>query len=134
MNIEQVTGACGAEITGVSLDSLSNAEFDQVHTALLDHGVLFFRDQNISLDAQVAFANRFGPLEVHPIVDGMDENPRITKVPKPAGESASFGTGWHTDNSFFEAPSMGSVLYGKTIPPFAGDTLFANQYLPYEAL
>ena len=74
-----------------------------------------------------------GP-EVHPIVDGMNENPKITKVLKPAGESASFGTGWHTDNSFFEEPSMGSVLYGKTIPPFGGDTLFANQYLAYEAL
>ena len=64
----------------------------------------------------------------------MNENPKITKVLKPAGESASFGTGWHTDNSFFEEPSMGSVLYGKTIPPFGGDTLFANQYLAYEAL
>ena len=64
----------------------------------------------------------------------MNDNPQITKVFKPAGESASFGTGWHTDNSFFETPSMGSVLYGKTIPPFGGDTLFANQYLAYDAL
>jgi taurine dioxygenase len=134
MNIEQITGACGAEISGVNLARLSNSEFDSIHTALLDHGVLFFRDQDISLDEQVAFAGRFGPLEVHPIVDGMNENPKITKVLKPAGESASFGTGWHTDNSFFEEPSMGSVLYGKTIPPFGGDTLFANQYLAYEAL
>ena len=134
MNIEQITGACGAEISSVNLARLSNSEFDSIHTALLDHGVLFFRDQDISLDEQVAFAGRFGPLEVHPIVDGMNENPKITKVLKPAGESASFGTGWHTDNSFFEEPSMGSVLYGKTIPPFGGDTLFANQYLAYEAL
>ena len=93
MNIERLTGACGAEISGVDLARLSNSEFDNIHSALLDHGVVFFRDQNISLDEQVALAGRFGPLEVHPIVDGMDENPKITKVLKPAGESASFGTG-----------------------------------------
>ena len=61
MNIEQITGACGAEISGVNLARLSNSEFDSIHTALLDHGVVFFRDQNISLDEQVAFAGRFGP-------------------------------------------------------------------------
>ena len=95
MNIEQITGACGAEISGVNLARLSNSEFDSIHTALLDHGVLFFRDQDISLDEQVAFAGRFGPLEVHPIVDGMNENPKITKVLKPpakAPRSAPVGT------------------------------------------
>ena len=100
----------------------------------MTHGAVFFRDQNIELDELVAFGRRFGALEVHPIVDGMAHAPEITKVLKPAGESASFGTGWHTDNSFFEKPSMGSVLFGKTIPPYGGDTVFANQYLAYEKL
>ena len=134
MAIHPITGACGAEISGVQINALGNAEFDGIHQALVTHGAVFFRDQNIELDELVAFCRRFGPLEVHPIVDGMTHAPEITKVLKPAGESASFGTGWHTDNSFFEKPSMGSVLFGKTIPPYGGDTVFANQYLAYEKL
>ncbi|MDA8655032.1 TauD/TfdA family dioxygenase [Alphaproteobacteria bacterium] len=134
MSLHPLTGACGAEVSGVSLNSLSNEAFSDIHDALVEYGALFFRDQHITLDEQVAFGRRFGALEVHPIVDGMKDAPEITRVLKPAGESASFGTGWHTDNSFFAEPSMGSVLYGKTIPPFGGDTLFANQYLAYDRL
>ena len=134
MAISPITGACGAEISGVQINALGNAEFDGIVEALVTHGAVFFRDQNIELDELVAFGRRFGALEVHPIVDGMAHAPEITKVLKPAGESASFGTGWHTDNSFFEKPSMGSVLFGKTIPPYGGDTVFANQYLAYEKL
>ena len=134
LSIHPLTGACGAEISGLQINRLSNAEFDGIHAALVKYGALFFRDQDITLDEQVAFGRRFGPLEVHPIVDGMEEAPEITKVLKPAGQSASFGTGWHSDNTFQECPSMGSVLCGKVIPPYGGDTLFANQYLAYERL
>lgn len=134
MTVSPLTGACGAEISGVQINALSNESFSDIHDALMTYGAVFFRDQDISLEDQISFARRFGPLEVHPIVDGMSDHPEMTKVLKPAGESASFGVGWHTDNSFFAKPSMGSVLYGKTIPPFGGDTLFANQYLAYERL
>ncbi len=134
LGIHPLTGSCGAEITGTNLANLSNTHFSQIHDAFLAHGVVFFRDQHITLDDQVGFARRFGPLEVHPIVDGLTETPEITKVLKPAGESASFGTGWHSDNTFSEKPSLGSLLFGKTIPPHGGDTLFANQYLAYERL
>ncbi len=131
---QPITGACGAEIIGANIADLSNSEFDFIFQSLMDYGVIFLRNQDITLAQQIAFARRFGELEIHPIVDGMEDTPEITKVLKPAGESASFGVGWHTDNSFFEKPSMGSVLYGKTIPPYGGDTLFANQYLAYERL
>lgn len=134
MSLTPITGACGVEIAGVQIGNLSNSEFSSVHDALMQYGMVFFRDQDLTLEQQVEFGQKFGPLEVHPIVDGMDGAREITKVLKPAGESASFGTGWHTDNSFFEKPSMGSVLYGKTIPPVGGDTLFANQYLAYDRL
>lgn len=134
IEIAPLTGACGAEISGVSLKSLSNAEFDTIHSALLDYGAIFFRDQDLDHHSQIDFARRFGTLEVHPIVDGLEEHPEITRVLKPAGESASFGTGWHTDNSFFKKPSMGSVLYSKIIPPFGGDTLYASQTLAYDRL
>jgi len=134
LSLHPLTGTCGAEISGLNLANVTEAEFAFVHTALLDHGVLFFRDQDITLDQQVAFARRFGALEVHPIVDGMEHAPEITKVLKPKGESASFGTGWHSDNTFQECPSMGSMLYGKIIPPYGGDTVFANQHIAYERL
>jgi len=135
IDVQPISGALGAEISGVQIGGqLSNEEFNTIYQALNDHGAIFFRDQDLTHESQIAFARRFGELEVHPIVNGMDEHPEIIAVPKPAGESASFGTGWHTDNSFFEKPSLGSVVYGATIPPYGGDTLFANQYMAYETL
>lgn len=134
IHIEPLTGALGAEIRGVQVRDLDDAAFAQIERALYEFGAIFFRDQEITHADQIAFARRFGELEVHPIVNGMEAHPEIIKVLKPAGESASFGTGWHSDNSFFERPSMGSVLYGEIIPPQGGDTLFANQMLAYESL
>lgn len=134
IDVQPLTGALGAEIHGVQIRHLDDAGFAAVHRAFLEYGAIFFRDQDLDRQAQVDFARRFGELEVHPIVNGMDDHPEIIKVLKPAGEPATFGTGWHTDNSFFEQPSLGSVLHGVTIPPHGGDTLFANQYLAYERL
>ncbi len=135
MDIKPLSGALGAEITGIALgDDMPDSDFDAIYQAFLKYGALIVRDQELTLEAQINFARRFGELEVHPIVNGMEGKPEIIKVLKPAGESATFGTGWHTDNSFFREPSLGSVLYGKTIPPHGGDTLFANQYLAYERL
>ncbi len=135
ISIRPLTGVCGALIDGLQLSAdLSNAAFDAIHQAFLDYGAVFFRGQTISLDDQLAFARRFGALERHPIVEGMDEHPEIIKVVKPEGASAEFGTGWHTDNSFLEQPSMATILLGKKVPLYGGDTLFANQYLAYELL
>ena len=78
--------------------------------AFLEHGVICFRDQVISPETQLAFASRFGPLDVHPIVNAMEGQPELVRVWKPAGESASFGVGWLSDNSFFAEPSLGSML------------------------
>ncbi len=135
ISIQPMSGNCGAQIDGVQINAdLSNAAFDAIHQAFLDYGVVFFRAQKISLEDQIAFGRRFGTLDEHPIVEGMGEYPEIIKVVKPAGASAQFGTGWHTDNSFFAAPSMATILFGKKVPPYGGDTLFANQYLAYKTL
>lgn len=129
-----LSGALGAEIAGVDLARLDESTFADIQQALVDFGVLCFRDQELPPQAQVDFGRRFGQLDVHPIVQGTDELPELLRVWKPAGESASFGTGWHTDNTFFEHPSMATVLYGVTIPPFGGDTMFASMEHAYEAL
>jgi taurine dioxygenase len=132
--VRPLAGALGAEIEGPDLAKLSDAAFAAIHRALLDHGVVFFRNQVLSRAAQLAFARRFGEPEVHPIANGMDEHPEVIRVRKPAGETAFFGTSWHTDNSFFEKPSALTILYGEEVPPTGGDTLFASMERAYEAL
>lgn len=134
IDIRPLSGALGAEILGVDVTTLDDATFATIHREFLDRGVLVFRDQNLTHAQQIAFARRFGPPDVHPIVVGMEEFPELVRVLKPAGASASFGVGWHSDNSFFAHPSLGSVLYGVTIPPYGGDTLYASMEHAYDAL
>jgi taurine dioxygenase len=127
IDVRPLSGALGAEVRGVDLSKpLEDAAFDAVHRAFLDHHVLVFRDQSLSREAELAFARRFGAPDVHPIANGMAEHPEVIRVTKPAGERAFFGTSWHTDNSFFAKPSAITILYGDTIPPVGGDTLFAS--------
>lgn len=135
IEVRPLTGALGAEVEGVSLAKpLPEEVFAEVHRAFLEHAVLCFRDQELPPERHLAFARRFGEPEVHPIVEGTDTHPEVVRVFKPAGEGASFGVGWHSDNSFFERPSLGTVLYGVTIPPVGGDTLFASTERAWEAL
>jgi len=134
-DIRPISGVMGAEIIGPDLSKpLSPDAFDAIHRALVDYGAIFFRDQSLSHSDQVAFASRFGPLDVHPIANGLDDYPEVIRVLKPAGESASFGVGWHTDNSFFEQPSLATCLYAERVPPYGGDTLFASMERAYDAL
>jgi len=113
---------------------LDGAVIGEIKQAFLEFGAIFFRDQSLSYEQHMAFARHFGELEVHPIVNGMENNPEIIHILKPAGESASFGVGWHSDNSFLAEPSLGSVVYADTVPPYGGDTLFSDQARAYEAL
>ena len=133
--VRPLSGALGAEIGGVDLSAdLDDATFDEIHRALLDHAVICIRDQKLTRESQLAFAHRFGPADVHPIADAMEGYPQIIRVRKPAGEPAYFGTSWHSDNSFFEKPSALTILYGESVPPRGGDTLFASMERAYETL
>lgn len=129
-----LSASLGAEIRGVDLRSLTEGAFAALHEAFLRHHVLCIRDQELTADQQLIFAERFGKPEVHPIVEGTDEHPEVVRAFKPAGQRASFGVGWHSDNSFFDEPSLGTVLYGVTIPPVGGDTLYASMEAAWEAL
>ena len=133
--VNPLSRALGAEIEGVDLSQpLEDAQFKDIQNALFTFGAIGFRDQTLSHQNQIDFALRFGTLEVHPIVKGMEGHPEIIRMHKPAGTPASFGVGWHSDNSFFDQPSLGSVVYAETVPPVGGDTLFANQQLAYDML
>jgi taurine dioxygenase len=133
--IRPISGVMGAEVLGPNLaNPLSADAFEQIHRALVDYGAIFFRDQSLTHTEQLTFAGRFGPLDVHPIANGLDGYPEVIRVLKPAGESASFGVGWHTDNSFFEQPSLATCLYAVNVPPYGGDTLFASMESAYADL
>lgn len=135
IEVRPLAGALGAEIAGVDVsEALDAATLAALRAAIVDAGVGVLRDQKLSREAQLAFARRLGEPEVHPIANGMAEHPEIIRVLKPQGESAFFGTSWHTDNSFFEQPTSFTVLYGETIPPVGGDTVFASMERAYETL
>ena len=135
VRVQPVTGALGAEILDVDLsEALDSETFSEIHDAFLDHLVLFFRDQQLTPEQHKDFARRFGALHVHPLTEGMPDHPEIVEVVKEAGELHNWGDGWHTDLPFLAEPPMGSVLYARDVPPFSGDTHFANMYLAYETL
>lgn len=125
----------GAEILGVDLSKpVDDRLFGEIEQALFDHAVIVFRGQRFAPEEQIAFARRFGELDVHPIANGMEDHPEMIRVWKPKGERAFFGTSWHTDNTFFEQPSAAVVLFGDIIPEVGGDTLFASTRAAFEAL
>jgi taurine dioxygenase len=133
--IRRVAGALGAEITGVDLSKeLPDATIAAIRQALLDHQVIFFRDQDLTPGQQVAFGRRFGPLNIHPYVAGMADHPEVMEVIKEPEDRINFGGGWHSDMSFLERPAIGSILYAVETPEAGGDTLFASQVAAYEAL
>ena len=136
IQVRPIAGALGAEIGGVDLaQDLDNQTFAEVHQAFLDHLVIFFRDQKLTPEQHKAFARRFGDFDLHDYVGGLEGHPEIIEVVKEADErDLNFGGTWHSDVTYQEKPALGSVLHALEVPPYGGDTLFANQYLAYEAL
>jgi taurine dioxygenase len=135
LNIRRLAGALGAEISGVDLaQDLPDATIAGIRQALLDHQVIFFRDQALTPAQQVAFGRRFGPLNIHPYVAGMADHPEVMEVIKEPQDRVNFGGGWHSDMSFLERPAIGSILYAVETPQVGGDTLFSSQAAAYEAL
>ena len=135
IDVRPLTSSIGAEIFGVDLaGELSEETFAEIHQAFHDHLVVFFREQNLSGDQQVAFAKRFGPLAVDPFIVGTGDRPELMIVAREKHEVRAFGDNWHSDNSYLEKPPLGSFLYAAEVPPNCGDTLFANQYCAYETL
>jgi taurine dioxygenase len=135
LTINPIAGALGAEISGVSLDRPLAAEtVKAVRQALLDHLVIFFRDQQLSNESFLAFAEAFGTPAAYPLLPGLEGFPAITQLVKQEHERNNFGGIWHADTTYLAEPPMGSILYALEVPPHGGDTMFANQYLAYETL
>src|SRR5439155_8010686 len=134
VHIMPVTSVIGAEVRGVDLrDDLSDAVVARVRQALLDHLVLFFRDQDLDDDAHVRFALRFGPLSIPPLATRYQDSPAVTVLDQvaPKGEGADE---WHSDNTFMAKPPLGSILRAVRLPGVGGDTCFASMYAAYDTL
>jgi taurine dioxygenase len=135
LEIRPIAGAIGAELHGVDLsDDLSAETIAAIRQALLDHLVIFFRDQTLPPDRFLALARRFGTPIEYPFVKGLDGYKEIIAVTKLEHERSNFGGIWHSDTTYLEQPPMGTLLVAREVPPHGGDTLFANQYLAYETL
>src|SRR6266851_4611067 len=135
MKIEPIAGALGAEISGVDLRvDLGAATVAAIRRALLDHLVIFFRDQDLTPAQLIAFAGRFGTLSRYPFVAGLADYPEVIEVAKLEHERVNFGGIWHSDTTYLERPPMGTLLLAREVPPAGGDTLFANMYLACETL
>jgi taurine dioxygenase len=135
IEVTKLTPHIGAEIGGVDLSRpLGNQQFQEVHDALMENLVIFFRDQHLTHQQQKDFARCFGPLAVHPVKPREGADPEITVVHADETSKHVAGEDWHTDLSFCAVPPMGSILHLRELPPVGGDTLFASMYAAYDAL
>jgi alpha-ketoglutarate-dependent taurine dioxygenase len=135
LEIRPVAGAIGAEIHGVDLaEDLDGRVIADIRAALNQYCVVFFRGQQIDAERHKAFARRFGEIFIHPNYRGMQDDNEIVMVRREPGDQHIVGEDWHTDTTMVAEPPMGAILYAIEVPPYGGDTCFANQYLAYDTL
>lgn len=124
----------GVEIDDVDIKTLSDAEFDTIRNAFAEHGVIFFRNQVTAENDHIAFAERFGDINVNRFFAAHPSYPQIALVAKEPDQKDNIGGGWHTDHSYDYEPALGSVLVARELPETGGDTMFASMYKAYETL
>lgn len=136
IEVRPLSGALGAEIRGVDLSkAVDDATIAEMRRALLEHLVICIRDQVLTVEQHKAFGLRFGALDTHPYVKPLDGHPEVIRIIKEPSDKYAFGgSNWHSDVPFFDAPSMGTILYAREVPEYGGDTAFSNMYLGYESL
>jgi taurine dioxygenase len=135
ITVTPLAGALGAEVGGLDLvRSLDDRAAKALRDAWLKHLVLFFRDQPLSSEGLQRLASHFGTPVEYPFLSGLDGFPAITPVIKEAHEKVNFGGCWHSDTAYLECPPQATMLIAREVPPYGGDTLFANMYLAYENL
>jgi taurine dioxygenase len=136
IQVDKLTPHAGAEIRGVDLSQpLDERTFKEIHDALIDSGVIFFRDQHLTPDQQKAFGRLFGELHMHPAAPReLADHPEILVIHADEKSKHVAGENWHSDVSCDLEPPMGSILYMHELPPVGGDTLFASMDAAYEAL
>ncbi|HSG02075.1 MAG TPA: TauD/TfdA family dioxygenase, partial [Vicinamibacterales bacterium] len=135
VSVHPVTPAVGAEIRGVDLGRPLDADTCRaIHDAFIAHQVIFFRDQDLSVERHKAFGAMFGELAVHPNDPGLEGHPEVMIIRADERSKRVAGERWHSDVSCDAEPPLGSILHIHTAPETGGDTLFASMYAAYDAL
>lgn len=134
MQMRPMAPKCGVEISGVSLSGCNDAELAAIKQAIYEHGVAVFRDQEFSPEDHIAFAKRWGGIDINNYFPLQDEYPEIAIVRKKPDQVTNIGGAWHTDHSYDQIPAMGSILVARELPPRGGDTLFAHMGAAYDSL
>ena len=134
--IKPVSGALGAEIDGVDLGKpISAVIFDDLHQALMDYKVIFFRHQDLTPEQHIAFSRRFGEPMEDMFVKESEDYPELMELLKEADDTGyNFGGSWHSDSTYRTSPPMGVSLYARELPPFGGDTIWCNMEMVFENL
>ena len=130
--IRRVSGSIGAEISGVRLPDITDAQFATIRQAFLDHCMLVFRDQHLSMGEHVAFAGRWGEFDMNPLSPYREDHPMILELSN-RGKSKAVTENWHYDSTFEKAPPAITMLSAREIP-VGGDTMWCNMYRAYERL
>lgn len=135
LDVKPLAGGLGAEILGIDLRKPPSAvAWRRIDDAFAAHGVIFFRDQELTPEQHIAFAGHFGPINVNRFFTPVPGHPQIAEVRKEPHHRKNIGEVWHTDHSYDEIPALGSVLLARDVPEIGGDTMFASMYLAYETL
>ncbi|MGA7973704.1 MAG: TauD/TfdA family dioxygenase [Pseudolabrys sp.] len=133
--VRPISGSIGAEIRGIDLsEETGHNVISAIRQAWLEHGVIFFREQDLPPAKFLAFAKRFGEVVEYPFIKGIDGYPEIIPVVKLEHERQNFGGIWHSDTAYLDTPPMATMLIAREVPPYGGDTLFTSGYLAYETL
>lgn len=133
--VEHLAPFVGSEISGLDLSKpIASETFAELRKLWLERKVLFFRDQKLTPDEQVAFTRQFGEVDKYPFLRGIEGNPLVAPVLKLPEETINFGGVWHSDTTYLETPAGGASLYALELPPLGGDTIFCNMGTAYESL
>jgi len=135
ITVAPVAATLGAEIGNVDISQeLDDETIAEIRRALNENCVIFFRDQELTPEQHLKFGKRFGTLNMHDQVKGMDDYPEVIEVRKEPEDERNFGGAWHGDVTYLEEPPLGTILYALEVPDVGGDTLWANQYIAYDTL
>lgn len=134
MMLKPLAAHCGVEITGVDARTIDDEGFAAIRQALVDGGIVLLRDQDFTPEDHIAFARRWGDIDVNNYFPANGGHPEIAEVRKAETQFVNIGGGWHTDHSYDVVPAMGSVLVARELPPVGGDTLFASLGAAYDSL
>jgi len=134
VGVKKIAPYLGAEISGVSLATMNDAEFQVIHAAFIKHEVLVFRNQNLTVDEYMAFARRFGELSVHPFSTSLAERPELIVLDNDEDAPPLSTDQWHSDEMFREEPALATILRSTIIPEVGGNTLFASMTTAFDSL